>query len=382
MAHVLGTRMAPKLLDSKITEETALHDARAARPRGRALGGLLFCACALLLALGTLTLERRPPAWVFAVIALGVVTGIACVLIPWERIPSLWLHAVPVVAAFELTAVVWGMGSDGMPYSWLYLIVVVTVAYAFKSRAVIAGHLGIVFACLAVPLADPSIGSGDSFRNLMVSGPTLMIAAVLVTYFRERLEAGKQVYRELSRMDPLTGVGNYRTFYERLDYEIVRHQRHHRRFAVMLLDLNSFKHVNDIYGHLEGDRVLAEVGQALTQTVRDEDSVARQGGDEFSVLAPETTWGEVVTLAARIRAALAKVSAGDRVLSTGIGWAIYPENGETIEQLLAHADLQLRESKHQSPEHQPEAVAPGLAADARAVRHARTIARAGRASAV
>jgi diguanylate cyclase (GGDEF)-like protein len=203
-----------------------------------------------------------------------------------------------------------------------------------------------------------------------------------VTYFRERLEAGKQAYRKLSRTDPLTGVGNYRTFYERLEYEIARHQRHHRRFAVMLLDLNGFKQVNDIYGHLEGDRLLIEVGQALAQTVRDEDSVARQGGDEFSVLAPETTWGEVVALAARIRASFAKVSVGDRVLSSSIGWAIYPENGETIEELLAHADLQLRESKRQSPERQPEPLAAGLPADARAVRHARTIARAGRASAV
>jgi diguanylate cyclase (GGDEF)-like protein len=374
--------MAPTLLDSKITDETALRDARGGAPtRGGWLSGVLFCAAALLLALGTLTFDTAPPAWVYAVIALGALTGGTCFLAPWDRIAPVWLHAVPVLAVFELTAVVWGMGSNGMSYSWLYLIVVVTVAYAFKRRAVIAGHLGVVLACLAIPLADPSIGSGDSFRNLMVSGPTLLIAAVLVTYFRERLEAGKQAYRELSRTDPLTGVGNYRTFYERLEYEIARHQRHRRRFAVMLLDLNGFKQVNDTYGHLEGDRVLTEIGQVLALTVRDEDSVARQGGDEFSVLAPETTWGEVVTLAARIRAALAEVSAGDRIMSTSIGWAIYPENGGTIEELLAHADLQLRENKHHSPERQPESSSATPIGDARAVGHARTIAQAGRASA-
>jgi GGDEF domain-containing protein len=71
------------------------------------------------------------------------------------------------------------------------------------------------------------------------------------------------------------------------------------------------------------------------------------------VLAPETTWGEVVALAGRLRAALATVTAGDRVLTTGIGWAIYPENGETIEELLAHADAELREDKFHSSARQP-----------------------------
>jgi GGDEF domain-containing protein len=102
---------------------------------------------------------------------------------------------------------------------------------------------------LAVLLADPANASSDSLRNLLASGPTLVLTAVLVTYFRERLEAGKAAYQELSRRDPLTGVGNYRTLYERLEYEIARHQRHERRFAVLLLDLNGFKQVNETFGH-------------------------------------------------------------------------------------------------------------------------------------
>jgi diguanylate cyclase (GGDEF)-like protein len=220
---------------------------------------------------------------------------------------------------------------------------------------VIAAYMAAVLVCLAAPLANPAIASSDALRDLLASGPILILTGALVTYFRERLEAGKAAYQKLSERDPLTGLGNYRTFYERLEYEIVRHQRHQRRFAVMLLDLNGFKQVNDTFGHLEGDRVLRDVGKALAATVRDEDSVARQGGDEFSVLAPETTWGEVVALAARIRDALAGVMANDRVISTSIGWAIYPENGETIEELLAHADAELRNNKFYSAGHQPAA---------------------------
>jgi diguanylate cyclase (GGDEF)-like protein len=348
--------MALKLLDSKI-EEVTLQDVSELRVRGARLGGLLFCAGALLSALGTLTLDTAPPMWVFAVMALGFLTGIAVIAIAWERLPAICLQLLPAVATLQITASVLGIGADGSAYSWLYLVVVVTVAYAFRNRGLIAAHLGLVLGCLALPLADAAIASSDSVRNLVTSGPTLIFTAVLVTYFRERLEAGKAAYQELSRLDPLTGVGNYRTFYERLGYEISRHQRHQRRFAVMLLDLNSFKQVNETFGHLEGDRLLQQVGQVLVSTVRDEDSVARQGGDEFSVLAPETTWGEVVALAGRLRAALATVTAGDRVLTTSIGWAVYPENGETIEELLAHADAELRDNKFHSSARQPERIA-------------------------
>jgi diguanylate cyclase (GGDEF)-like protein len=347
--------MALELLDSKITDDTSrrLEGVSEFRLRGGRLGGLLFCAGALVTALGTLTFDAPPPTWVFAVISLAFLTGIAGLSIDWQRVPAPWLDLVPAIATAQITAIVWGMGADGLSYSWLYLIVVVTVAYSIRSRAVIAAHMAFILVCLAAPLANPAIASSDALRDLLASGPTLILTCALVTYFRERLEAGRAAYQKLSERDPLTGLGNYRTFYERLEYEIVRHQRHQRRFAVMLLDLNGFKQVNDTFGHLEGDRLLREVGNVLSATVRDEDSVARQGGDEFSVLAPETTWGEVVALAGRIREALAEVVANDRVISTSIGWAIYPENGETIEQLLAHADAELRNNKFYSAAHQP-----------------------------
>jgi diguanylate cyclase (GGDEF)-like protein len=203
--------------------------------------------------------------------------------------------------------------------------------------------------CLAAPIADPFIGTDDALRNLLVSVPSLIAAVAIVTYFRERLEAGRRAYQELARLDPLTGVGNYRTLYERLEYEIARHERHGRRFAVLLLDLDGFKEVNETYGHLEGDRVLREVGRVLSRTVRDQDTVARQGGDELSVLAPETAGDEVPALARRLQQALATLTVGERALTATAGWAIYPEDGETTEALLASADAALLASKAGAP---------------------------------
>src|SRR4029453_6391311 len=116
--------MALEPLDSTITEENyrALQNVSEFRLRGGRLGGLLFCASALFTALGTLTLDAVPPVWVYAVISLALLTGVACLSIAWERIPSFWLDLVPAAATAQITAVVWGMGADGRAYSWLYLI--------------------------------------------------------------------------------------------------------------------------------------------------------------------------------------------------------------------------------------------------------------------
>src|SRR6188474_47628 len=185
--------MALELVDSKITDDNSrrLLGVSEFRLRGGRLGGLLFCAGALFAALGTLTSDAPPPTWVFAVISLALLTGVACLSIDWQRVPAPWLDLVPAIATAQITAIVWGMGADGRAYSWLYLIVVITVAYSIRSRIVIAAHMAFVFVCLAAPLANPAIASSDALRDLLASGPTLILTGALVTYFRERLEAGR-----------------------------------------------------------------------------------------------------------------------------------------------------------------------------------------------
>ena len=97
------------------------------------------------------------------------------------------------------------MGADGRAYSWLYLIVVITVAYSVRSRALLAAQMAFVLGCLAAPLANSAIASSDALRDLLASGPTLILTGALVTYFRERLEAGKAVYQKLLGAGPADG---------------------------------------------------------------------------------------------------------------------------------------------------------------------------------
>ena len=121
-----------------------------------------------------------------------------------------------------------------------------------------------------------------------------------------RLRASHDALWALARRDELTGVGNYRSLHERLAEEIARHRRRSREFALILLDLDGFKQVNERFGHLDGDRLLAEIGAALSDEVRAEDSVFRQGGDEFAVIVPEANAEEAEEVAARLRERIAR----------------------------------------------------------------------------
>jgi diguanylate cyclase (GGDEF)-like protein len=160
-----------------------------------------------------------------------------------------------------------------------------------------------------------------------------------------RSKAGRESLWTLARRDALTGVGNYRALHERLAEEIVRHARHRREFALILIDLDGFKQVNEDLGHLEGDRLLAEIGAALCDELRGEDSVFRQGGDEFAVIAPETNGEEAEDVAARLRNRLRRCGREGLAVSAATGFAIFPADGRSGEALLQCADTDLLGAK-------------------------------------
>jgi diguanylate cyclase (GGDEF)-like protein len=176
----------------------------------------------------------------------------------------------------------------------------------------------------------------------------LAAVGVGIVLLVRRLRTSHEALWALARRDELTGAGNYRALHERLAAEIARHERHGREFALVLLDLDGFKQVNERYGHLEGDRLLAEIGGSLRKEVRGEDSVFRQGGDEFAVIVPEVNAEEAGEVAKRLRARVARRGFGSddmRPLSAATGFAMYPADGRTVDELLSVADADLFSSK-------------------------------------
>src|SRR5437879_6203273 len=146
--------------------------------------------------------------------------------------------------------------------------------------------------------------------------------------------------QRLAVTDPLTGLGNYRCLLEVLGAEVRRFDRTGRPFAVLLLDLDELKKVNDRYGHIVGSRALCRLGDVLRVHCRAIDTAARYGGDEFAVVLPETTAAAARVVASRIREQLARDNE-QPPLSVSIDVADYPEGGQTIEELLRTADREL-----------------------------------------
>lgn len=164
----------------------------------------------------------------------------------------------------------------------------------------------------------------------------------------ERKRAESQA-RLLAITDSLTGLGNYGRILDVLRAEIERSGRTRRPFALLLLDLDGLKKINDRYGHLAGSRALCRIGHVLRLFCRAVDTAARYGGDEFAVILPETTASAAAFVASRIRERIATDSE-EPTLSASIGVAVYPQDGETIEDLLQAADRELYKRKSQSTE--------------------------------
>ncbi len=153
----------------------------------------------------------------------------------------------------------------------------------------------------------------------------------------------------LSLTDGMTGLWNRRNFDLRLESELSRAVRFTEPFAVIFVELDQMKAVNDRHGHQAGDTVLIELARRLTENVREVDLVARWGGDEFTLLLPKTGLAGAVLLAEKIRAAIGGVpftlDTGSLSLTISVGVSAYPEHGSSGKALVAAADAAMYRAK-------------------------------------
>jgi len=146
--------------------------------------------------------------------------------------------------------------------------------------------------------------------------------------------------------DELTRLYNHRNFHERLEQEIARGSRFGNTFSLIMLDLDLFKAYNDIYGHLAGDQLLRKIGQAIENSIRAIDLAFRYGGEEFTVLLPETRLDDAYRVAERIRKTIeTRTSFREMPVTASLGIANWPNDGVMKEEIINRADAALYRAK-------------------------------------
>jgi two-component system cell cycle response regulator len=165
----------------------------------------------------------------------------------------------------------------------------------------------------------------------------------------KELEKSNKVLEQKALHDSTTGLPNRDLFNDRLTHAIAMAKRHAWTLAVMFLDLDRFKYINDTHGHAVGDRVLKEVAKRLLGHTRDEDTVCRNGGDEFLYLLINPQGSENIRrIADTLLQSIAQpIDVGDLkpIIKASIGIAVYPDDGTTGEQLIRNADTAMYRAK-------------------------------------
>lgn len=279
------------------------------------------------------------------------ILGATCAGLLWGMVPIfLWPIDAPLYQAAELI-IVGGMAAGGAvslaPSMVAALLFLAGALLPMIVRLLLEYHMPYGFLAFLALLYLLVIATTTRRLNLLV------YYAFVTRYQREQAEAKIQ---EQAFQDELTGLANRRLFNSHLQQEFARAKRQQYPLAVHFLDLDNFKMINDSLGHAVGDRLLKAVAAALKGRLRDEDLVARLGGDEFVILQTGLQ-GDAVTavhkvemLAEDVRLLLQKpfrIKGHELHLSASIGVAMFPEDGDSADDIIKHADAAMYKAKDQ-----------------------------------
>ncbi|MEK6327107.1 MAG: diguanylate cyclase [Actinomycetota bacterium] len=263
----------------------------------------------------------------------------------FDRLPLWFFEASPLLGTMLVSLTVYFGGSDAAAAYAVYYFWVGLAACYFLRPGLAAAHLALASAGYAIALlasADVEVGA---LKWVLATG-SLFVVGILITALRDQMERMLTELGAAARTDSLTGLANRRELEHRFAAELERSTRGGRSLAILVLDLDWFKEFNDRFGHAAGDRALVQLGEALRRGTRTSDIIARLGGEEFAVLAPETDEQEGYRLAERLRAEVrATFARQQEKMTVSCGVAGFPVHGITTGDLLHSADRALYEAK-------------------------------------
>ena len=207
-------------------------------------------------------------------------------------------------------------------------------------------------------LGSPREALSEAQHIVRVSSDASMIQVarafdVRMAHLAAEVVGERETLRHLALHDTLTGLPNRVLFYDRLNQAILAARRHSTTFAVLLLDLDGFKDVNDALGHQCGDGVLQEISARLVRAVRESDTVARWGGDEFAVLLAGATARSARAVVCKLDGVVRgpiQLQGSELTVGAAIGTALYPAAGADVQALLVAADVAMYRAKRERAE--------------------------------
>ena len=272
---------------------------------------------------------------IFAVLSVvGAIAGLIALLF-------FALGNGPLIRAVKLTPRPW----DLLPAMMFLAGTILLYRSPYRTTSALGNSLpwvaGMNAACHLIAAQSAQLLDTPALAAQLLNSVSYMVllAATLV----DNVQLFGQV-RHRAISDSLTGLANYRRFIEALQSELERSGRTNRHFSVLLMDLDKLKQINDRYGHQTGTRAICRVAEVLRQHCRAIDTAARYGGDEFSLLLPETSEAAARRVAARIRQHL-EASTEEPKLTVSIGVATHPPSGTSVQHLLESADQELYAQK-------------------------------------
>ncbi|HSG62592.1 MAG TPA: GGDEF domain-containing protein [Pseudomonadales bacterium] len=272
-----------------------------------------------------------------------LIAGINIMLMPNKRgyEQATWIY--PTLAG--IWSVYIGIFGNLFNYalSWSLLFISMLFFFLGKKRGAQASFIYLLW--LAIYLAtqvDDRI-SWAGYSNFFASGVFLF---AILSFYEDYKAKTEIMLRKMHITDDLTSLNNRRSINDLLDREISLAKRHGRPLGIILLDIDYFKRINDVYGHPMGDKVLVAISRTLQNNVRTTDHVGRWGGEEFLIIAPETDLEHSVSLAEKLRHAICHtVLETGNVCTASFGVASYRED-DTKELLIARADKRLYQAKY------------------------------------
>ncbi|MCI5127312.1 MAG: GGDEF domain-containing protein [Candidatus Electrothrix sp. AS4_5] len=262
---------------------------------------------------------------------------------------------------FFITAVVWETGSLSSPLLPLYFVIIMLAGTTLGGVSTILGTI-LITGCylffgaaeLGFSLNDASTTTFHTFHVEHLTQPIiqlflLWLLAYFVTLISKETDRTKDKIRQLSRTDQLTGLWNMKMLLIFMQREYQRILAKTGKFSVLMIDADSLKAVNDLYGHHAGTMLIVSISETMRSELREEDMLARFGGDEFVAFLPDTTCEEALDIAERMRIKIAEAPLnyeGNQLsITVSCGIACYPEHGHDLTEIMKMADKALYKSK-------------------------------------